>query len=161
MVQHWPKMIELAMFCSMIFKKTLGKVCQAYIKDQHGCDKIYTTSCQGQIDGVSDFWKFWKNENSKKKSKFLIFEKRKRRHLGDQEALCESSARKLGWRFTARLPYWCKRNPRPRSTEFIYNMGLFEDVFDDRNHYDMKNVPLGKYFTCIEVSFWLSMSTWW
>ena len=29
------------------------------------------------------------------------------------------------------LPYWCKSNPRPESTEFIYNIGLFGDVFDE------------------------------
>ena len=39
-----------------------------------------------------------------KKSKSSIFKKRTLRKLGDQEALYESSVRKLGWRFTARLP---------------------------------------------------------
>ena len=31
--------------------------------------------------------------------------------------------------FTARLPYWCNRNTRPKSTELFCNVGLFGDVF--------------------------------
>ena len=49
------------------------------------------------------------------------------------------------------LSYWCKRKPRPKSTEFIYTMDLFRYVFVDENHHDMKIVPLGKYSSCIEV----------
>ena len=70
------------------------------------------------------------------------------------EVICyTSSRRKPGWRFTAGSTYWCKRNRRPKSTEFIYDMGLFEDVFDDRNHHDMKMCHLESILHVLKFHF--------
>ena len=64
---------------------------------------------------------------------------RKFREFIINEAICStSSRRKPGWRFTAGSTYWCKRNPRPQSTRFIWDMGLFGDVSRYQNQHYMK-----------------------
>ena len=75
-----------------------------------------------------------------------------------QCALYESSVRKLGWRFTARFLYWCKRNPRPKSTEFIYDLGLFEHVSRRQNLFGMKMFNYRSVLHVLKVFFRLSMS---
>ena len=82
-----------------------------------------------------------------------FFKKRKTRKLGNGKALYESSVRKLGWRFTARLPYWCNRKPRPESTEFIWNMNLFEHVSREQNQLHMKMCHMQSVLYVLKFDF--------
>ena len=50
------------------------------------------------------------------------------RNVEDEEALYESSVRKLGWRFAARLPYWCVGKLHPKGTATFYDLDLSEHV---------------------------------
>ena len=75
----------------------------------------------------SRFLKISKNENSKKKNwNFDFLRRGKRKRLWDEEALYESPVRKLGWRFTARLPYWCKMSPVPNRPSLFVTCACFE-----------------------------------
>ena len=91
---------ELSRFCSMKYRKTQRKPCQAYVENRYGDDKMYQTVCQRQIDEVADFSKIEKNEefqdflwNFVVYFRFSFFFEN---YIFYEEALYESSVRKPG-----------------------------------------------------------------
>ena len=90
-------------------EKCLGFVVERISKINMDMIKARKGNEKHTFHEVPDFQKFRKNENFQENNEnfriFWIFQKRKTRQLGNGEALYESSVRKLGWRFTARLPW--------------------------------------------------------
>ena len=77
----------------------------------------------------------WFSDKKLKNMKFEIFKKKMIRKVLDEEALYESSVRKLGWRFTARLPYRARVNWRQPGPAKIYEFGRRFCVFSDHLYY--------------------------
>jgi hypothetical protein len=109
----------------MFAKKNFQKYCLFHdsSKNQNSFEKI---NCWRKI------------KNQEKISKIVEILGRNTIDAQDDEALYESSVRKLGWRFTARLLYWCVGKPRPKGTATFYNIDLFEHVSRRQNLVDMK-----------------------
>ena len=104
----WENSIELSMFWWMTLRKVHRKPCRAYIKDQYGCHKMLKRNVTTRPMISLNFRNSEKMRilrKNRKIWKFQISEREMKRMLWDDEALYESSVRKLGWRFTARLPY--------------------------------------------------------
>ena len=96
--------VELSRFWWITLREVHRKPCRAYVEDEYGCVKMWKSQCQRRTIEVPDFRKFRKFRKNEKYEKIRIFKRYMERIRWDDEALYESSVRKLGWRFTARLP---------------------------------------------------------
>ena len=94
----------------------------------------------GNCENMRISEKNWKN------MKIWSFREEKNKGVWDEEALYESSVRKLGWRFTARLPYRTEMNWRQTGPAKIYEVGRRFYVFNDLLYY-------GYWFCYIQMKY--------
>ena len=85
--------------------------------------------------------------------KILISRKRKVRKKGNDEALYESSVRKLGWRFTARLPYRTAVNWPDLGPAKIHNFGRHFNVFSDLLYQKLLICYIQTFYIILKLNF--------
>ena len=112
------------------------------------------------------FWKLRKNENFRGKLniwKFKISKKKMMRNLLDEEALYESSVRKLGWRFTARSPNtesrWIGLTMDPRRCVILVDIFMFLVIFCITSYWFVALRSFLLYWSLIFREYQLSCST--